>query len=1067
MAEHTRWWFEMLGHWSLAWATIVALVSTWLLCCHPRRATVRYAGWLFATFAGLALLPAILELAPRSSWRDLLALLKARSVATPSTTEGTAFPSWFESISSRPVARPVAEPEPSILVTETARAVAPFNIQAPGIPQPTQPWDHAILAAFILWFSGVLVFVARLAMAAVQVGGLMIGSSIRDGEDLTVEAQAIAAALGMRRRPRVLIHPQITTPICVGLIRPAIVWPSNANCPMTPDQRRAALTHEVAHLRHGDDWIALLAELWRALTWFFLPVHWTVSRLRLERECRCDDLAAAEMADPKTYARWLLDLTPVHLGSPLAASLSGASGITARVRRLILGQPGNTRPLKRRQLITMTLLGILLLSAASSVRLIGTVQAETPADAPLPEITPKELASRIRAAWAGYDKGLFEVSFKTTDNTNGTVTSKPGKPDAAGPMLVHYQGRFRFLSDGRRWRVEYDSMMPTMSTKKLNPDRWSSGFDGKQLYDWNVTTNLVTLGQSHIGAENWKPSYQFWKRDADFVDALEQPTVAPSAIVISQRVIDGFRCYVIARSYPRFHTRTEEIVSPRQNHLLLRATHFRNDKPYHIQTLSDVRELQPGLWAPGRLSDESRVIRDDGSDQLMSRTTMRVERFEPAKTVDDDTFHFEPPYGADVTDPRLGISYRNDHWWPEAGKLLRDQFDWPKVDLQPLQDLASTAKPEGKPAPPITAAAWINSEPIDLARLKGKVVLIEFWNSDNAFLRGRIAALRSLYQTYHPMGLEMISIHVPTNDVQKLRDFAHEFGMTQPIAIDTRVRDDGVTALAYDAGRQPYAFLVDHQGIVHPVTQAAINGQIFIMALVDLLQKAGYKDVPTLSLETPRLSNEMQNIVLRKLHTWIRSAPAGGVIRGRVVDGQGQPLVGASITGELTIHTLLFPFPGAYQLMYTGFRFNRTTDADGRFEVERLTKGEYELKIAAPARASQVRKIGIGPDFKPVEFDVILDQGDSITGVVRDASGQPIAGASVFPEAWYSRSPEDGDGITRPAGPDTVTTDAEGRYRIGSLRQGRYNLEISAPRHKKQMLEAVPAGTQNADATLE
>jgi hypothetical protein len=92
----------------------------------------------------------------------------------------------------------------------------------------------------------------------------------------------------------------------------------------------------------------------------------------------------------------LVDLAPVQIASPLAASLSGGSSLAERVRRIIRGDLRWMRPLSRRHLATFLAVGIFLLGAASSVRLIGVVRADEPADAPLPEITPKELAGRLR-----------------------------------------------------------------------------------------------------------------------------------------------------------------------------------------------------------------------------------------------------------------------------------------------------------------------------------------------------------------------------------------------------------------------------------------------------------------------------------------------------------------------------------------------------------------------------------------------------------------------------------------------------------------------------------------------
>jgi len=40
---------------------------------------------------------------------------------------------------------------------------------------------------------------------------------------------------------------------------------------------------------------------------------------------------------------------------------------------------------------------------------------------------------------------------------------------------------------------------------------------------------------------------------------------------------------------------------------------------------------------------------------------------------------------------------------------------------------AGQAPLSGKPAPEITAGRWINSAPLTMAGLRGRVVLVEFW----------------------------------------------------------------------------------------------------------------------------------------------------------------------------------------------------------------------------------------------------------------------------------------------------------------------------------------------------
>ena len=44
-----------------------------------------------------------------------------------------------------------------------------------------------------------------------------------------------------------------------------------------------------------------------------------------------------------------------------------------------------------------------------------------------------------------------------------------------------------------------------------------------------------------------------------------------------------------------------------------------------------------------------------------------------------------------------------------------------------LTAVAAAEIPIGKAAPELAAGAWINSEPLTLQRLRGRVVLLDFW----------------------------------------------------------------------------------------------------------------------------------------------------------------------------------------------------------------------------------------------------------------------------------------------------------------------------------------------------
>ncbi len=112
-------------------------------------------------------------------------------------------------------------------------------------------------------------------------------------------------------------------------------------------------------------------------------------------------------------------------------------------------------------------MAFLLLSVPGSTGRFGAF-AEQPPDAPLPEISAKELAGKIREARKSYDDvGLFEVAFDEVRDTNPNFELNQGNAEEQRPILVVFHGLVRFASNGLQWRAEYDSMMPNALSTQL------------------------------------------------------------------------------------------------------------------------------------------------------------------------------------------------------------------------------------------------------------------------------------------------------------------------------------------------------------------------------------------------------------------------------------------------------------------------------------------------------------------------------------------------------------------------------------------------------------------------
>ena len=87
-----------------------------------------------------------------------------------------------------------------------------------------------------------------------------------------------------------------------------------------------------------------------------------------------------------------------------------------------------------------------------------------------------------------------------------------------------------------------------------------------------------------------------------------------------------------------------------------------------------------------------------------------------------------------------------------------------------------------------TSRDWINSEPLSLDDLKGKVVLLDFWTFDCWNCYNSFPWMNKLEKRHQMEGLQVIGVHTPEFSHEKIRSNieakAKEFKLHHPIMID-------------------------------------------------------------------------------------------------------------------------------------------------------------------------------------------------------------------------------------------------------------------------------------------
>ncbi|MBI3912521.1 MAG: redoxin domain-containing protein [Armatimonadetes bacterium] len=112
---------------------------------------------------------------------------------------------------------------------------------------------------------------------------------------------------------------------------------------------------------------------------------------------------------------------------------------------------------------------------------------------------------------------------------------------------------------------------------------------------------------------------------------------------------------------------------------------------------------------------------------------------------------------------------------------------------------------------------WLNSRPLRMRDLRGKVVLIDFWEYTCVNCIRTFPYLKAWQERYRDKGLVLIGVHTPEFRFARLRanvaKAAADFGLTWPLALDS----DYQVWNAYGNRFWPAKYLIDGQGRIRHV----------------------------------------------------------------------------------------------------------------------------------------------------------------------------------------------------------------------------------------------------------
>jgi len=123
----------------------------------------------------------------------------------------------------------------------------------------------------------------------------------------------------------------------------------------------------------------------------------------------------------------------------------------------------------------------------------------------------------------------------------------------------------------------------------------------------------------------------------------------------------------------------------------------------------------------------------------------------------------------------------------------------------------------GMKAPDITNPTWLNSEPVHLSDLKGKVVMVEFWTFGCYNCRNVEPYVKQWHRRYADEGFVVIAVHSPEfsheREIENVKRYLTEHDIHFAVPID----NDYSTWNEYGNRYWPAMYLIDKQGVIRYV----------------------------------------------------------------------------------------------------------------------------------------------------------------------------------------------------------------------------------------------------------
>ena len=105
----------------------------------------------------------------------------------------------------------------------------------------------------------------------------------------------------------------------------------------------------------------------------------------------------------------------------------------------------------------------------------------------------------------------------------------------------------------------------------------------------------------------------------------------------------------------------------------------------------------------------------------------------------------------------------------------------------------------------------VDGREVDLSKLRGKVVLVDFWATWCGPCVAELPRVKAAYERFHNQGFEVIGISCDT-DKKKLEDYVQQHGISWPQYFDGNEQGENKFTVTFGINGIPHMFILDKKG---------------------------------------------------------------------------------------------------------------------------------------------------------------------------------------------------------------------------------------------------------------